>query len=193
MIKIGVEGNNTISTRYPGLGKRFCFAQPRSTFTFYVCTIAFLQGYCVLRLRFTFTFYVLVTFHGVWSWSPGHGYVTHVHVVTITFTVPGPYTLGPWSWLRYIRPRLRLRSWSSLYKPNTTVPTVCGHGLLVTVTLRTFMWLRLRSRFLVRTPWVPGPGYVTYVHGYGYVRGHHSTNLTRRYFDIIYVIKRYLL
>ena len=135
VIKIGVEGNNTISTRYPGLGKRFCFAQPRSTFTFYVCTIAFLQGFCVLHLCFTFTFYVLVTFHGVWSWSPGHGYVTHVHVVTITFTVPGPYTLGPWSWLRY----------------------------------------------------------VTYVHGYGYVRGHHSTNLTRRYFDIIYVIKRYLL
>ena len=132
MIKIGVEGNNTISTRYPGLGKRFCFAQPRSTFTFYVCTIAFLQGYCVLRLCFTFTFYVPVTFHGVWSWSPGHGYVTHVHVVTITFTVPGPYTLGPWSWLRYIRPRLRLRSWSSLYKPNTTVLRyyICNQKIL---------------------------------------------------------------
>ena len=81
MIKIGVEGNNTISTRYPGLGKRFCFAQPRSTFTFYVCTIAFPQGFCVLHLCFTFTFYVLVTFHGVWSWSPG--YITRTHGLSL--------------------------------------------------------------------------------------------------------------
>ena len=83
MIKIGVEGNNTIFMRCPGLGKRFCFAQPRFTFTFYVYTFTFPQGFCVLHLCFTFTFYVLVTFHGLRSRSPGYGYITHTHGLSL--------------------------------------------------------------------------------------------------------------
>ena len=44
-------------------------------------------------------------------------------------------------------------------------------------------------RFMVMVSWLR----LRYMRsrGYGYVHGHHSTNLTRRYFDIIYVIKRY--
>ena len=97
-----------------------------------------MYGYCIL---FAFYVYVLRFTFRLWSWSPGHGYgYTHVYVhgstdvyVQVSWsTVPGPYILGPWSWLRYIRSRLRLRSWSSLYKPNTTVLRyyICNQKIL---------------------------------------------------------------
>ena len=50
---------------------------PRLRFTFTLLPSH--QGFCVLHLCFTFTFYVLVLFPDVWSWSPGHGYITHTH------------------------------------------------------------------------------------------------------------------
>ena len=72
--------------------------------------------------------------HGILVW--GNGFVLPSPVPRLRFTfIQSPFSRGTAFYVCVLR--LRFTFWLR--------STVCGHGLLVTVTLRTFMWLRLRS------------------------------------------------
>ena len=79
--------------------------------------------------------------HGILVW--GNGFVLPSPVPRLRFTfVQSPFHRGSVFCIYVLR--LRFTFWLR--------STVYGHGLLVAVTLRTFMWLRLRSRSSLYKP-----------------------------------------